>query len=119
AHIHRNLEFSHVATSNHYLSDITGLLWLAIMVPELALAAEWRVWALKELLREMDKQILPGGVDYEGSTGYHCFVLELFLYSFLLCRTNEIPIEDKHWSKLQTMLEYLRAIMRPDGLVPL
>ena len=119
AHIRRNLEFSHVATSNHYLSDITGLLWLSIMLPELAAAEEWRGWASKEMLRELDKQILPDGVDYECSTGYHCFVLELFLYSFLLCRTNEIPIEGKYWRKLQTMLEYLRAILRPDGFVPL
>jgi hypothetical protein len=119
AHIRRNLEFSHVATSNHYLSDITGLFWLAIMLPELAFAAEWRAWALKEMLREMDKQILPDGVDYEGSTGYHCFVLELFLYSFLLCRTNAITIEDKYWRKLQMMLVYLHAILRSDGCVPL
>ncbi len=119
AHIRRNLEFSNVATSNHYLSDITGLLWLAIMLPELDAAEEWRAWALKEMLRELDKQILSDGVDYEGSTGYHCFVLELFLYSFLLCRTNEIPIEEKYWRKLQMMLEYLRAILRPDGFVPL
>ena len=119
AHIRRNLEFSHVATSNHYLSDIAGLLWLAIMLPELRAAEEWRAWALKEMLREMDKQILPDGADYEGSTGYHCFVLELFLYSFLLCRSNGIPIEDKYWRKLHLMLEYLRAILRPDGFIPL
>ena len=119
AHICRNLEFSHVATSNHYLSDITGLFWLGSMLPELTAAEEWRPWALKEMLRELDKQILPDGADYEGSTGYHCFVLELFLYSFLLCRINEIAIEDRYWRKLQTMLEYLRAILRPDGFVPL
>ena len=119
AHVRRNLEYSHVATSNHYLSDIAGLLWLAIMLPELDAAEERRAWALKEMLRELDKQILPDGVDFEGSTGYHCFVLEVFLYSFLLCRTNEIPIEEKYWRKLITMFEYLRSILRPDGLVPL
>ena len=67
----------------------------------------------------MDKQILPDGADYEGSTGYHCFVLELFLYSFILCRANKIEIEDKYWRKLQAMLVYLRAIVRPDRLTPL
>ena len=119
AHIRRNLEFSHVATSNHYLSDVAGLLWLGIMLPELIAAKIWRDWALKELLHEMDKQILPDGADYEGSTGYHCFVLELFLYSFVLCRANEIRIDEKYWRKLHSMLAYLRGIQRPDGHAPL
>jgi hypothetical protein len=119
AHIRRNLEFTYVATSNHYLSDIAGLLWLGIMLPELSGAKEWREWALAEMLREMDKQILPDGADYEASTGYHRLVLELFLYSFILCRATEIPIADKYWRKLQAMLVYLRGILRPDGLAPL
>ncbi len=119
AHIQRNLEFSHLSTSNHYLSDVAGLLWIAIMLPELSLAEQWREWALAEMLREMEKQILPDGADYESSTGYHRFVLELFLYSFILCRANEIPIADKYWRKLHAMLVYLRAIVRTDGLAPL
>ena len=115
AHIRRNLEFSYVSTSNHYLSDVAGLLWLGIMLPELRDANEWRDWALAEMLCEMDKQILPDGADHEGSTGYHCFVLELFLYSFQLCRVNKIEIQDMYWRKLHKMLDYLRGIVRPDG----
>ena len=118
-HIERNLEFSHLGTSNHYLSDVVGLLWLGIMLPELSAAAEWRQWAMTEMLREMDKQILPDGADYEASTGYHRFVLELFLYSFVLCDNNNIPIEEKYWQKLRAMFGYLRALLRPDGKAPL
>jgi hypothetical protein len=119
AHVRRNLEFSHIATSNHYLANVAGLLWLGIMLPELAIAEEWRSWALNEFLCELDKQILPDGADYEGSTGYHRFVLELVLYSFVLCRTNDIEIADKYWRTLHTMLEYVRAYLRPDALAPL
>jgi hypothetical protein len=119
AHIRRNLEFSYVVTSNHYLSDITGLLWLGIMLPELRSAQEWRDWAIVELLREMDKQILPDGADYEASTGYHRFVTELFLYSFILCDANGISINDTYRKRLHTMLAYIRAILRPDGSSPL
>lgn len=119
AHIRRNLEFSHVATSNHYLSDVAGLLWIGIMMPELAHAKKWREWALGEILRELDKQVLPDGAGYEASTGYHRFALELFLYSFLLCRANEIQIEDKYWRKLHAMLVYVGTILRPDGFAPL
>jgi hypothetical protein len=119
AHLKRNLEFSYLGTSNHYLSDVAGLLWLGLMLPELSAAHEWRDWALREMLSEMDKQVLADGADYESSTGYHRFALELVCYSFILCRANEIPIPDQYWRKLQQMFLYLRGILRPDGCAPL
>ena len=119
AHIRRNLEFSYLATSNHYFTDIVGLLWLGIMVPELTDAREWREFGFNELLREMDKQVLPDGADFESSTGYHRLILELLLYSFLLCRYNGIEIQQQYWDKLRSMLEYVRYYIRPDGLAPL
>lgn len=118
-YIRRNLEFSYIATSNHYLSDIAGLLWLGLMVPELRDARRWRDVGLKELLREMDKQVLPDGANFESSTGYHRFVTELFLYSFLLCRENGISIGQQYENKLRAMLFYIRAYLRPDGFAPL
>lgn len=118
-YIQNNLEFSYIATSNHYLSDVAGLLWLGVILPELSEAKNWRGFGLTELLREMDKQVLADGADYESSTGYHRFVLELFLYSFLLCRENKIEIDTKYWRKLHQMLEYVKAYLRPDGLAPL
>jgi hypothetical protein len=117
--IRENLEFSHIATSNHYLSDVVGLVWLGIMLPELQAAKDWREFGLREVLRELDKQVLRDGADFESSTGYHRFVLELFLYTFILCRANNIKIEDKYWQKLQRMLYYVRAYLRPDGRAPL
>jgi hypothetical protein len=114
-----NLEFSYIATSNHYLSDVAGLLWLGVLLPELREATRWRDFGLTELLREMDKQILEDGADFESSTGYHRFVCELFLYSFVLCREHNIEIDAKYWQKLHQMLAYIKAYLRPDGLAPL
>ena len=119
AHIRRNLEFSHIATSNHYLADISGLLWLGLMLPELEAAREWRDFGLGELSREMDKQVFPDGADYEASTGYHRLKLELFLYSFMLCHVNGTAIDEKYWDKLRGMIGYVRAYLRPDGRAPL
>src|SRR2546423_2380830 len=119
AHIQRNLEFSHIANSNHYLADIAGLLWLGVMLPELQSAREWGEFGLRELLREMDQQILPDGADNEASTGYHRLKAEMFLYSFVLCHLNGFDIDEKYWSKLRAMIEYLRAYVRPDGFAPL
>lgn len=117
--IRGHLEFSHIGTSNHYLSDVIGLLWLGIMLPELEHADAWRAFGLREMLREMDKQVLEDGADFESSTGYHRFVLELFLNSFVLCRANAIDIEARYWKKLHKMLKYVRAYLRPDGCAPL
>jgi hypothetical protein len=119
AHIRRNLEYSHIATSNHYLADVVGLLWLGVSLPELEAAREWREFGLQELFSEMDKQLLPDGADYEASTGYHRLKLELFLYSFVLCHINAIDIDQKYWTKLRGMLEYLSAYLRPNQSAPL
>ncbi|HEY6189697.1 MAG TPA: alginate lyase family protein [Pyrinomonadaceae bacterium] len=118
-HIRRNLEFSYISTSNHYLSDVVGLFWLGLMLPELREARAWREFGLREMLREMDKQILPDGADFEASTGYHRFVLELFLYSFIAARANGVEIEERYRQRLRAMLEYVRAVVRPDGRAPL
>jgi hypothetical protein len=119
AHIQRNLEFSHIANSNHYLADVTGLLWLGVLLPELQSADEWRDFGLRELLREMDQQTLPDGADNEASTGYHRLKTEMFLYSFVLCHVNGIDIDARFWTKLRGMLNYICAYVRPDGFAPL
>jgi hypothetical protein len=119
AHIRRNLEFSYISTSNHYLSDVVGLFWLGLMLPELKEAGEWRAFGLREILREMDKQVLTDGADFEASTAYHRLVLELFLYTFIIVRANRIEINERYWGKLRLMLDYVRAYLRPDARAPL
>ncbi|MCA1619475.1 MAG: heparinase II/III family protein [Acidobacteria bacterium] len=58
-------------------------------------------------------------VETWAARGYHRFALELFLYTFVLCRENGIEIEERHFLRVRSMLEYLRAYLRPDGRAPL
>jgi hypothetical protein len=118
-HVRRNLEYSYIAAGNHYLSDVAGLLWLGLLLPELSAARRWREFALKELLRELDRQVLADGADWEASTGYQRFITELFLYTFLLCRENGLDVGERPWTRVRSMLEYVRACLRPDGRAPL
>ena len=119
AHIERNLEFSYLATSNHYLCGIAGLLWIGLYVPQLEAATRWHEWAFKELLHEMDKQVLGDGAHYEASTGYHRLVVEQCLYSLVLCRANGLEVPEGYWKKLKSMLGYIRGYLRSDGMAPL
>lgn len=114
-----NIEFSYIATSNHYLSDVVGLFWIGTLIPELENAKEWREFGRKEMLSEMEKQVFPDGVDFEASTGYHLFVTEMFNASFLLAKRNDIEIDERYQRKLASMFKYLDAIRRPDGGLPL
>lgn len=114
-----NNEFSYLATSNHYLSNVVGLFWIGTMLPELSHAAKWREFGLSELLGEVDKQVLPDGADFEASTGYHGFVAQMLLYSFLLARKNGFSIDEQHWRRLQSMFDLSHGIIRPDGRMPL
>ncbi len=118
-HVRRNLEYSYIATGNHYLSDVAGLLWLGLLLPELEAAEGWREFALRELLRELGRQVLADGADWEASTGYQRFVTEIFLYTFLLCRENGFDVGEHAWARVRSMLEYVRAVLRPDGRAPL
>src|SRR5260370_42566713 len=72
-YIEENLESSPTLTSNHYLSDLIGLFVIGATLPELAASPRWVETGVSGLLKEMDRQILPDGVDYEGSTAYHRF----------------------------------------------
>lgn len=119
-YIQRNIEFSHLATSNHYLSDLAGLIWLGQMLPDEFVDSEgWRDSAITALLAELDKQVLADGADFEASTGYHRFVLELFLYAFLFSEINDVEVEQRYWTRLHHMFIYMRSYLRPDGFAPL
>jgi hypothetical protein len=119
AHIRRNLEYSHVRTSNHYLSDVAGLFWLGLSLPELKEAGAWRDFGRRELLCELRKQVLEDGADAEASTNYHRFVTELFLCSQLLASANGLDFGADFAARLRSMLHYARAYLRPDGRAPL
>jgi len=78
--IEHNFEWYDGKTSNHYLSDLVGYVYLSWFFDN----AKNARWAIDELKRELHKQLLPDGTSYEGSTKYHQLVTELIYYAELL-----------------------------------
>jgi hypothetical protein len=118
-HIFSNLENQGDFTGNHYLSNLVGLIYLGILCPEFKEARRWREFGLRELEKEMFKQVYPDGVDFEASTSYHRLVTEMFLSAVILARLNGHEFSQPFMERLEKMVEFVMYITKPDGTVPL
>lgn len=116
-HIMANLENKGI-TTNHYLADLVGLIYLGIAFPEFKEAGRWREFGVQELVAEMAKQVHEDGMDFEASTCYHRLALELFFYPALLCRLNGIGLPQAFVDRLKKMFDFVLCVLKPNGRMP-
>jgi len=125
-----NLEYSFI-TSNHYLSDISGLFFIAHFLSKYSIGKKWKNFAIKELVKEMEKQVYGDGGDFESSTCYHRLVLELFFFPAVYSIRNENNLKnidyvnqgkeifgEKFINKLYKMFDFVLHTLKPDGKIP-
>ena len=105
-------------TANHYLANIVGLLYLGLCLKEVRDAERWQVFATRELVREMDRQVLCDGAHYESSLSYHRLVTEMFLSSAVLCRRHGVALPPSFLTRLAKMCEFVAGYTKPNGLAP-
>lgn len=113
-----NLEDHYEVTSNHFLSDVVGLFYLAAVFGDLEEGRRWEEDCRAWLEREMETQVLPDGADFESSVPYHRLVCELFLGAARLAQWRGRPLAGGYHRRLQDMMEFFLAVLRPDGLMP-
>jgi hypothetical protein len=119
-HIMRNLEGRPGGVnSNHYLTDVTGLLVLGLALPEMRESSRWSSFAVAALEQECRAETLQDGVNHELSTNYHRLVTELFLCGGVLCRQNGRRLSPGYWKRVHSMLQYVHVYTRTDGSAPL
>jgi hypothetical protein len=117
-HIRNNLEWNEHVNSNHYISDLVGLVWLGLMFPEFKESGEWLHFGTKEMLNELESQVYEDGMDYEASTSYHRLVLELYYTTAMLARLNDINWPGHAWDKIHNMFRFVKGIIKPSGEIP-
>ena len=111
-HIIRNLEYSPDLRSNHYLSDIVGLLFAALHLPSTDETDAWRAFALQEMGSEMAHEFHEDGSNFEGSTSYHRLSTELMLYGALFAVQMDRSRRDRVKS-YRCSLHHVQPSLRP------
>lgn len=106
-YLENNWEIFDTKTSNHYVSDLLGYLYLCWFFQDMHGIDKKRDWCIKELLKEYDKQVFDEGTDYESTTAYHCLVTEIFDHVHLICTELGIPLPAAFHDKLARMHEFI------------
>lgn len=114
----RNLEYN--LAGNHLLENIFTLLWAAYYFNDKTIFRK----ASRLLKRELEKQTLPGGANYEQSPMYHCIILDRVLDAVNLLQNNGRFEGDKELlaflrEKAGLMSGWLQYICYEDGSYPL
>ena len=117
--IRANLENTYEITSNHYLSNVVGLHFVAATLQGTRAAQDWMKFAATAVQKEIDIQVLPDGADFESSIPYHRLVVELFLGSFRLAQHLDQPFSLHFKRRLEDMVEYLVGVLLPSGEMPI
>src|SRR6266403_1484639 len=117
-YIEANIEFSHLLTSNHYLSDIVGLYCLSAFLDGEGMAAR-RCKYRQRIEAEMTQQVYEDGGDYEASTGYQVLVTQLFATALLLMRSERsVPLRPAFIDRLRSMFRFLSTLASRSGELP-
>lgn len=124
-HVINNLEWHCDLRSNHYLSDIVGLIFVAAYLPSMSETDDWLSFGIKELVKEVQSQFYEDGTNFEGSTSYHRLSSELVVYATaLVCRLAKegrianLPFPSWYFERLEKMAEFTMNITKPNGQVP-
>jgi hypothetical protein len=114
----RPLEGTPYLRSNHFLSDILGLLALGWAIEGDPAAPGWFRFARRAFEREILAQVHDDGVSFEGSLPYHGLALEIFTLAARIARMAGSPLSRRYHERLVRMAEVSRAVRHPDGRIP-
>lgn len=112
-----DIEFSHLISSNHYLSNVVGLYCMSSFLDAPGMGRRRRKYR-GMIHREMLRQVYLDGGDYEASCGYHLLVLQMFTSAYLVMRAERETPPLHFTERLRAMYQYLAELADEDGRVP-
>ena len=108
--------------ANHYLKNGKALFFVGAYL-NCSSADKWFVKGRRILLEQAGEQIFDDGGHYEKSPMYHSILVEDYLDALNLVISNSINVSEGDTlflkAKTEKALDYLSAILMPDGDIPL
>jgi len=116
--IANNLEDDGPVRGNHYLADITGLLFAVAWLPPSPKTEKWVAFAVRELVNETGRQFTNDGANFEASTSYHRLSAEMVVWATALIMGLKFAIlPDWHMQRVAKMAEFTRHVTKPNDRV--
>ncbi len=109
----------HSSANNHLVGEAAGVFIATGYFTSLKMADAWRDRARDILIREMARQVHPDGGHCELATGYHGFVLELFLLAGIVARNRGEDFPEDYWKRLERMFDFLAALTEGGAAPPM
>ncbi|NLD69596.1 MAG: heparinase [Limnobacter sp.] len=107
------------SANNHLLGEQAGLLVGALTWPLWPESQRWIELARAGFERECLVQNAPDGVNREQAIWYQHAVMDTMLIAALVARANGIEFSAGFWQRLESMTEYLAALMDRGAEVPM
>ncbi|WP_171647168.1 heparinase II/III family protein [Paenibacillus phytorum] len=112
------LRYRHREGSNWLIMEMNGLTHIGVLCPEFKEANSWRIYAQEKLIRELSRQLYPGGFQYELSTNYHEVLIQNYFQICQLYRAYGIPLAPEMVDGLENACAIHVKLMMPGGLLP-
>lgn len=117
SHIERYLSV-YYSPNTHLTGEALGLYYAGVLFPEISAATRWRTLGRRILLEQLERQVHPDGVYFEQSTRYQYYTVEIYLHFMILAQRQGAALPESVALRLQSMLDFLLNLRRPDGSFP-
>lgn len=107
------------SANNHLLGEYMGLLVGTITWPMWPECKQWQTVAKEGFEAQALLQNSADGVNREQAVYYQHEVIDMMLLIGLIGRANGIEFGTEYWNRLESLLEFIAAVMDCNGNVPM
>lgn len=117
--IYKNINYARSTKSNHGIGEAIGLYTIGVLFPEFKEAGRWKKNALDILNYDAMHKNATDGSYIQHSMNYHRFMLQVYLWVFLLADINGESFPEKIKSRIKSSVDFLYQMQDPaTGRVP-